>query len=53
MLKKAVLLSPFMLVGLIAGMSSANRINDKIVKKIVIILLIASGIALVIANSGI
>lgn len=53
MLKKAVLLSPFMLVGLIAGMSSADRINDKIVKKIVIILLIASGIALVIANSGI
>lgn len=49
-LKRALILSPFMLIGLGAGMLSAGRISEKIVKKIVIILLIVSGIALILAN---
>lgn len=49
-LKRALILSPFMLIGLGAGMFSAGRISEKIVKKIVIILLIVSGIALILAN---
>ncbi len=49
-LKRALFLSPFMLIGLGAGMLSAGRISEKIVKKIVIILLIVSGIALILAN---
>ena len=47
MLKRAVMLSPFMLVGLGAGMYSAGRINEQIVKRIVIIVLIISGVALI------
>jgi len=49
-IKRALILSPFMLIGLGAGMLSAGKISEKIVKKIVIILLIVSGIALILAN---
>ena len=49
-LKRALLLSPFMLIGLGAGMLSAGKISERIVKKIVIILLIVSGSALILAN---
>ena len=49
-LKRALILSPFMLIGLGAGMLSAGRISERVVKKIVIILLIVSGIALILAN---
>ena len=49
-IKRALILSPFMLIGLGAGMLSAGRISERIVKKIVIILLIVSGIALILAN---
>ena len=49
-LKRALILSPFMLIGLGAGMLSAGKISERIVKKIVIILLIVSGIALILAN---
>lgn len=49
-LKRALILSPFMLIGLGAGMLSAGKISEKIVKRIVIILLIVSGIALILAN---
>lgn len=47
---KALILSPFMVVGLIAGMMSAKKIDDKIVKKIVIVMLIISGVALIMTN---
>lgn len=47
MLKRAVMLSLFMLVGLGTGMYSAGRINEQIVKRIVIIVLIISGVALI------
>jgi uncharacterized membrane protein YfcA len=50
-LKRAVLLFPFMLAGLGAGMLSTRYINENIAKKIVVILLIVSGIALIIGNT--
>ena len=49
-LKRALVLAPFMLIGLVAGMLSAGRISEQVVKKIVIILLIVSGVALVLNN---
>ena len=49
-IKRALILSPFMLIGLGAGMLSAGKISERIAKKIVIILLIVSGIALILAN---
>jgi uncharacterized membrane protein YfcA len=50
-LKRAVLLFPFMLAGLGAGMLSTRYINENKAKKIVVILLIVSGIALIIGNT--
>lgn len=47
---KSLMLVPVMLIGLYAGMASSNFLNEKIVKKIVIIMLIVSGAALVINN---
>lgn len=49
-LKRILLLSPFMLLGLFAGMASAKRIDDRVVKKIVVVMLIISGIALILTN---
>lgn len=49
--KRALMLSPFMLLGLFVGMKSAGRINERTVKKIVIIMLIVSGIALILVNA--
>ncbi|MCR5556031.1 MAG: sulfite exporter TauE/SafE family protein [Butyrivibrio sp.] len=46
-LKSALTLVPFMLAGLLAGMISARFIDDKLVKKIVIVMLIISGAALI------
>lgn len=46
-LGQALKLAPFMLIGLIAGMLSAKIIDEKMVKRIVIIMLIVSGIALI------
>ena len=39
-----------MLIGLLAGMFSAGKIDDSMVKKIVIVMLIVSGIALILTN---
>lgn len=47
-LKQAIILVPFMLVGLILGILSSKVLDEKVVKKIVEIMLIISGIALVI-----
>ena len=49
-LKYAALLMPFMLIGLFAGIKSSKMLNEKIVKKLVIILLILSGVILIIKN---
>lgn len=47
---KALMLAPFMLVGLIAGMVSTGKIKEDNVKKIVSVLLIVSGAALILTN---
>lgn len=48
--KQAALLLPVMLVGLFAGIKSAKYLNEKTVRKLVIVLLIVSGAVLVIKN---
>lgn len=47
-LKQAVILIPFMLFGLSLGILSSKVLNEKIVKKIVIVMLMISGVALII-----
>lgn len=47
-LRQAVLLIPFMLIGLILGMLSSKFLDEKIAKRIIILMLMASGITLVI-----
>ncbi|MBQ1531640.1 MAG: sulfite exporter TauE/SafE family protein [Solobacterium sp.] len=49
-LKHALLLVPVMLAGLFAGMKSARILDEKLVRKLVILLLIVSGIVLIINN---
>ena len=49
-LKMTACLFPFMLVGLFSGIYSSRILADTLVKKIVILLLIISGIVLVIKN---
>ena len=46
--KQSLMLVPVMLVGLYAGMASGKVLDEKLVKKLVIIMLIISGVALVI-----
>ena len=49
-IKKSLMLVPVMLIGLFAGMASSNFLNEKVVKKIVIVMLIVSGVALIMNN---
>ena len=49
-LKMTACLFPFMLVGLFSGIYSSRILDDKLVKKIVILLIIISGIVLAIKN---
>lgn len=46
-LKKALILAPFMLIGLFGGMFAGNILNEKLIKRLVILLLILSGFALI------
>ena len=46
--KQAAVLFPVMLVGLFLGMLSSKVLDEKVVKKIVIIMLLVSGVALVV-----
>ena len=48
--KQSVILIPFMVLGLALGMLSSKIIDEKWVKRIVIVMLIVSGLALVINN---
>lgn len=50
-IKIVLLLVPFMLLGLFAGIKSSSVLDDKIVKKLVIILLIISGVFMIISNA--
>lgn len=49
-LKQAIVLIPAMLIGLFLGMKSSQILDEKVVKKIVIVMLIISGIALIVNN---
>lgn len=49
-LKQSVILMPFMLLALLAGIKSSQIINEKYAKQLVMILLIISGIVLIIKN---
>ena len=49
-IKQALLLVPLMLIGLFLGIYSGKYLNEKIVKKIVIIMLVVSGVALIMNN---
>lgn len=49
-LRQAVILLPFMLIGLGSGMLSGKFLDEKIVRKLVIVMLIVSGAALVLTN---
>lgn len=49
-LKQSAVLMPFMLIGLFTGIKSAEILDEKIVKNLVIVLLILSGIVLVLKN---
>jgi len=49
-IKKALVLIPFSLLGLFLGIKSSSFMDDKLVKKIVIVMLIVSGMALIINN---
>ncbi len=49
-IKQAAILLPFVLIGLFTGIKSATIIDEKIVKRIVIILLIISGVMLILKS---
>ncbi len=49
-LKKALILAPFMLLGLFAGMKCAKVVDEKWVRRLVIFFLILSGIVLIVKN---
>ena len=49
-LKQVVIMIPFMLAAVFLGMKSSSVLNEKVIKKIVIVLLILSGIVLIINN---
>ncbi len=44
------ILIPFMLIGLVLGMVSGKFLDEKIIKKLVIVMLVISGIALILNN---
>ena len=48
--KQALILAPFMLLGMFLGMKSGSVLDEKIVKKVVIVMLIVSGAALIITS---
>jgi uncharacterized membrane protein YfcA len=49
-LKNAVVLFPFMLIGLALGIQLSKVVDEKIMKVIIIIMLIVSGISLIVTN---
>lgn len=46
-IRQALILLPFVLIGLFTGIKSGKALNEKIVKRLVIVLLIISGFALI------
>jgi len=50
LVKQAVLLVPFMLAGLALGMLSGKFLNERVAKRLVVLMLIVSGVALIAQN---
>ncbi len=50
-LKQSLMMMPFMFIGLFAGIKSSQLLDEKTVKKLVIVLLIISGIVLIAKNT--
>ncbi len=51
-IKQALVLIPVVLLGLFAGMKSASLLNEKTVKKLVIVVLMILGVMLIVENIG-
>ena len=51
-LKQSVMLMPFMLLGLFGGMKSSQVLDERVVRKLVIILLIISGVVMIWKSLG-
>ena len=49
-LKLSLILVPFMFTGLFSGMLLCRRINETMIRRIVVVLLILSGVALIPGN---
>lgn len=49
-IKQVLILMPFVLTGLFAGIKSGKVLDEKVVKRLVIVLLIISGFALIFMN---
>lgn len=49
-IRQALIMMPFVLIGLFAGMKSAKVLDERVVKRLVIILLVISGVALIAMN---
>lgn len=49
-IKQTLMLTPFMALGVFIGMKSSSVLNEKTSKKIVIVMLIISGLALIVSN---
>ena len=49
-LRQSVMLMPFMLIGLLTGMAGSRVLDERVVKKLVIALLIISGCVMVWKN---
>lgn len=49
-IKQAIIFIPLMIIGLVLGMFSGKILNEKVIKKIVIVMLIVSGVALILNN---
>lgn len=48
--KQAIVLIPLMLIGLALGIFSGKFLDEKVIKKLVIVMLIVSGVALILTN---
>ncbi len=49
-IKQALIVMPFVLIGLFTGMKSAKVLDERVVKRLVIVLLVISGVALIAMN---
>ncbi len=51
-IRQALILVPFMLLGLFAGIKSGSILDERVVRRLVIVLLILSGVIMILKNIG-